>query len=101
MRQIDLTVMLMVLGALPVPAILGPAAARSPAAATSEEHATGRGLVVFTLVRGGPSEGAYESFVNSRDCIRGAMPSEFIFDNVAFHEDNVPSHVQVALRQRV
>eukprot|EP00966_Prymnesium_polylepis_P316954 7323401-Prymnesium_polylepis.1 len=34
-----------------------------------------RGLVAFTLVRGGASDSDYVSFLSSRRCLRDSMPS--------------------------
>eukprot|EP00966_Prymnesium_polylepis_P281002 6492451-Prymnesium_polylepis.1 len=59
------------------------------------------GLVAFTLVRGGPTERDFLSFINSRRCLQDAMPSWLRYANVAFHEGNVPSQMQHALRLRV
>ena len=56
------------------------------------------GLVTFTLVRGGPSEGDYASFVNSRRCLLAAMPDVLPYDDVAFHEGNVPARIESTLR---
>ena len=76
----------------PVAAILD-AAGASPTSA--------KGLAVFTLVRGGFSEADYESFVSSRLCLDAVMPAWVLYDHVAFHEGNVPPHLQLTLRQRV
>ena len=58
-------------------------------------------LAAFTLVRGGPSESAYDMFVSSRQCLREAMSSVVQYDDVAFHEGNVPSHMQSALHEKL
>ena len=55
-------------------------------------------LVTFTLVRGGPSGAALESFVNSRQCLDKVLPDGFLYDDVAFHEGNVPYDAQQMLR---
>jgi|EP00966_Prymnesium_polylepis_P150565 hypothetical protein len=60
-----------------------------------------RGLVVFTLVRGGPSEADFDSFVHSRRCLHEAMPAGSAYDDVAFHEGNVPLEVRLTLRERM
>ena len=59
-----------------------------------------RRLVAFTLVRGGPAAHDYDMFVNSRHCLRSAVPSVISYDNVAFHE-GVPIDRQLLLRQQV
>ena len=56
-------------------------------------------LVTFTLIKGGPEEGAYETFVHSRQCLESAIPADVEYTDVAFHEGNVPSRIQHALRQ--
>jgi hypothetical protein len=60
-----------------------------------------KGLAVFTLVRGGPSEADYESFISSRRCLDDVMPAWVSYDSIAFHEGNVPHDLQLVLRQRV
>jgi transglutaminase/protease-like cytokinesis protein 3 len=59
------------------------------------------GLVTFTLVRGGSSVSDFDSFVNSRRCLRDIMPNWFPYDDIAFHEGNVPRDVQTTLRQQM
>ena len=74
----------------------------SVCASAAEPQAAPAGLATFTLVRGGTSAAGYESFVNSRRCLReGAIPSWLIYDDIAFHEGNVPRDMQSMLRQRV
>jgi hypothetical protein len=58
-------------------------------------------LAVFTLVRGGSSLEVFESFVNSRNCLRQVLPSAIKYDEIAFHEGNVPSAVQRSLQLQV
>ncbi|KAL1502991.1 hypothetical protein AB1Y20_011061 [Prymnesium parvum] len=58
-------------------------------------------IVVFSLVRGGPSESSYESLVNSRRCLRSAMPLELSPDDVVFHEGNVPPRIQRGLAEQI
>eukprot|EP00966_Prymnesium_polylepis_P118658 2743089-Prymnesium_polylepis.1 len=58
-------------------------------------------LVTFTLIRGGEHRDAYNSFINSRDCLRGALPSTLPFDDVIFHEGNVPALIQDELVSRM
>ena len=58
-------------------------------------------LAVFTLVRGGTLEEHYTSFVNSRACLREVLPPALVYDNVAFHEGNVPAAMQRALSPTV
>ena len=65
----------------------------------SETHPAG--LAVFTLIRGGPSKPEYESFINSRRCLRDAAPGWLQFDDIAFHEGNVPAELQIVLQQQV
>jgi hypothetical protein len=60
-----------------------------------------RGLVAFTLIRGGPAEATYDMFVNSRRCLRTAMPAVIQYDNVAFHEGNVPGTIELLLLAKV
>jgi hypothetical protein len=74
----------------------------STTAATLLSCAAGqRSLAVFTLVRGGPTEADYISFVNSRSCLNDAMPAGINYDDIAFYEGNVPLNVQRALSQQV
>eukprot|EP00966_Prymnesium_polylepis_P084055 1945804-Prymnesium_polylepis.1 len=47
-----------------------------------------QGLVVFTLIRGGRGD-SYEMYVNSRACLRKAVPAFVDYADVAFHEGNV------------
>ena len=58
-------------------------------------------LATFTLVRGGSAESDYHGFIHSRRCLREALPSWFTYDNVAFHEGNVPAGVHETLRRQV
>ena len=58
----------------------------------------GTSSAVFALVRGGPSLHSYETLVQSRRCLRDSLPAGFRYDNVVFHEGNVPLDVQTALR---
>jgi hypothetical protein len=59
------------------------------------------GLVVFTLIRGGPREEAFDDFVESRRCLLDAMPTTIQYDNIAFHEVNVPTVVQSRLSRQM
>jgi|EP00966_Prymnesium_polylepis_P332206 hypothetical protein len=68
------------------------------AAAADEQR---YGLAVFTLLRGGSLDSDYVSFVNSRDCLQRSMSRIVQYDDVAFHEGNVPSTVQSTLRQQM
>eukprot|EP00966_Prymnesium_polylepis_P235725 5451588-Prymnesium_polylepis.1 len=61
----------------------------------------GRGLAVFTLLRGGTSIGAYDSFIHSRRCLRAAMPRVLEFDDIAFHAGDVPVELQPTLREQM
>ena len=84
--------------ALVLPLLLGAVmAGRSPRDAQSASAVPS--LVAFTLIRGGPDEAAYETFTHSRRCLEAAMPAEIAYDDVAFHEGNVPRDVQRSLRQ--
>eukprot|EP00966_Prymnesium_polylepis_P334071 7389466-Prymnesium_polylepis.2 len=65
------------------------------------EEADRRWLAAFTLVRGGSSESAYTSFENSRLCLRKALPAVIAYDDVAFHEGNVPDSIKRALLGRM
>ena len=61
-----------------------------------------RGLAVFTLIRGGPSEATYKMFVSSRQCLQNVMPPMIQFDNVVFTEEGtVPPDMQQMLLRRV
>lgn len=60
-----------------------------------------RSLAVFSLVRGGADVHQYVMFLNSRRCLRSVMPSVISYDNVAFHEGNVPQFVQRELEQQM
>eukprot|EP00966_Prymnesium_polylepis_P101963 2361323-Prymnesium_polylepis.1 len=77
------------------------AASLSAARRSFADEAAPRRLAVFTLVRGGPSTAHYASFVASRECLRDVMPHGVLYDNVAFHEGNVPAEMQPVLRQQV
>ena len=68
-------------------------------ASPSETHPAG--LAVFTLIRGGPFKAEYDSFINSRRCLREAAPGWLQFDDMAFHEGNVPAELQIVLQQQV
>ncbi|KAL1512046.1 hypothetical protein AB1Y20_005320 [Prymnesium parvum] len=57
-------------------------------------------LAVFTLVRGGATERDLQTFVNSRLCLRDAMPAGVAYDNIAFLEHALPPRVQAALRRQ-
>eukprot|EP00966_Prymnesium_polylepis_P333414 7388879-Prymnesium_polylepis.1 len=54
-------------------------------------------LVTFTLLRGGPTSADYEWFTSSRRCLGGAIGGTVDYDDVAFHEGNVPLSVQLSL----
>eukprot|EP00966_Prymnesium_polylepis_P070579 1640129-Prymnesium_polylepis.3 len=86
--------------ALVLPLLLGAAVAgRLPRDA--QRASTFPRLVAFTLIRGGPDEAAYETFTHSRRCLAAIMPAEIEYDDVAFHEGNVPREIQGSLRQRM
>ena len=55
-------------------------------------------LVVFALLRGGLQREQYDAFVSSRKCLRGVLSAMKPFDDVAFHDGNVPKHVQAELQ---
>ena len=59
-----------------------------------------QGLVAFTLIRGDRGD-SYDMYVNSRACLRKAVPAFIDYADVAFHEGNVGLDVQMALRKRV
>ena len=65
------------------------------------DRSHGLGLAAFTLVRGGAHDSDFTMYVNSRRCLREALPAVIEFDDVAFHEGNVPVDVQLRLRQQV
>jgi hypothetical protein len=58
-------------------------------------------LAAFTLVRGGPSKGSYDMFVSSRNCLHTAISSAIIYDDIAFHEGNVPNAIQRMLQHKM
>ena len=58
------------------------------------------GLAVFTLVRGGAVDD-FDMFFNSRRCLRDVMPSLVLYDDIAFHEGNVPPKVQTAMQHQM
>ena len=58
-------------------------------------------FAVFTLVRGGPTDANYTTFVNSRLCLRNAINDEVAFDDVVFHEGNVPMNMQLSLKRQM
>jgi hypothetical protein len=83
---------------------LEPQARQHQQHAATDKTSTGRPagwLAAFTLVRGGADFGAYETFLNSRRCLRAALPAVIAYDDFAFHEGNVPSEVQLRLRQEM
>jgi hypothetical protein len=57
-------------------------------------------IAVFTLIRGGASESDYEMFLNSRECVHDVMAG-VQYDNIAFHEGNVPAAIQTILGQKM
>ena len=67
---------------------------------TSRSVIGAESIAVFALVRGGSSEGDYEMFFNSRECLREAMTG-VQYDNIAFHEGNVPAAIQTILGRRM
>eukprot|EP00966_Prymnesium_polylepis_P171515 3965519-Prymnesium_polylepis.1 len=70
-------------------------------AVTAEPNQQSRELVAFALMRGGPAAGDYELFANSRQCLRGVMPRAILYDQISFHESNVPLEMQLMLHRRV
>ncbi|KAL3919903.1 MAG: hypothetical protein SGPRY_005459 [Prymnesium sp.] len=73
----------------------GPAAAAARASAPEvSAH-----LAVFSLTRGGPSAGEYEAWTNSRRCLSEAMPRAVRYDDILFHEGNVPLEMVPLLRE--
>ena len=76
-------------------------AAMTAVTAPTTQTQTANGLVVFTLVRGGSSKADFDTFVHSRRCLREAMPAWSTYDDVAFHEGNVPLEVQRTLRKQL
>eukprot|EP00966_Prymnesium_polylepis_P296167 6841276-Prymnesium_polylepis.1 len=71
------------------------------AAASAWPQPRSRGLVAFTLIRGGPSLSDYEMLIHSRRCLQDAMPAALQYDDVAFHEGNVPAELQPVLRRQM
>ena len=84
--------------ALVLPLLLGAAVAERPPR-DAQSASTVPSLVAFTLIRGGPDEAAYETFTHSRHCLAAIMTAEIAYDDVAFHEGNVPRELQKTLRQ--
>ena len=74
-----------------------PADTHSPAGRAS----TPPSLVTFTLLRGGPTSADYEWFTSSRRCLGEAIGDAVDYDDVAFHEGNVPRSVQLSLRLKM
>ena len=68
-----------------------PAAALDPAT----------GLVSFTVLRGGSLIGDYNSFINSRRCLRDVFPNWIHYDDVGFHDGNVPTGMWPMLQRKV
>ena len=58
-------------------------------------------MVAFTLLRGGPAIDAYEMYTSSRRCLRDALHPLVQYDDVAFHEGNVPQDIQRSLRHQL
>eukprot|EP00966_Prymnesium_polylepis_P294492 6800699-Prymnesium_polylepis.2 len=77
------------------------AADGAPPVETTAVSTKGKGLAVFTLVRGGPTTTDYETFINSRRCLRESMPDVIEYDDVAFHEGNVPQNMQLMLQKQL
>jgi hypothetical protein len=70
--------------------------------ATPEEIARKHpSLVTFTLLRGGPTSADYELFTSSRRCLWDAVGDAVEYDDIAFHEGNVPFSVQLSLRLKM
>ena len=81
----------------PTPAAVDGAAAVKTTAVSTK----GKGLAVFTLVRGGASAADYEMFINSRQCLLESMPTVIQYDDVAFHEGTGPQTMQLMLQKRL
>eukprot|EP00966_Prymnesium_polylepis_P274247 6335624-Prymnesium_polylepis.1 len=71
----------------------------SIASAETPREAVDR-IAVFTLIRGGASESDYEMFRKSRECVHDGMAG-VQYDNIAFHEGNVPAAIQTILGQKM
>jgi hypothetical protein len=74
-----------------------PADTYSPAGRAS----TPPSLVTFTLLQGGPTSADYELFTSSRRCLEEAIGDAMEYDDVAFHEGNVPLSVQLSLHLKM
>ena len=61
-------------------------------------------LAIFTLTRGGMAPHDYKSLIARGDALRTALHKampEVGYDDIAFHEGNVPSDMRAMLRQRL
>lgn len=58
-------------------------------------------LATFTLIRGGSELHQYDTFMNSRICLRDVLAGVTEYDDIVFHEGDVPSSIQRALREKL
>eukprot|EP00966_Prymnesium_polylepis_P294339 6797370-Prymnesium_polylepis.1 len=56
---------------------------------------------VFALVRGGSTAADYDSFINSRRCLRDSMPPAISYDDIVFHEGNIHPELQLNLQRKL
>jgi len=71
--------------------------ARAEPTRSAEHTSKHPSLVTFTLVRGGRAAADYGLFTSSRQCLRDAIGDAVDYDDVAFHEGNVPLGIQMTL----
>jgi hypothetical protein len=57
-------------------------------------------LVVFSLLRGGNTRGAYTAYVDSRECLAAALHFTK-YDDVAFHEGNIAAEMRRWLLEKM
>eukprot|EP00966_Prymnesium_polylepis_P274248 6335625-Prymnesium_polylepis.1 len=77
-----------------------PPLSSAPQGAVTRRDVEVEHIAVFTLIRGGASESDYEMFRNSRECVHDVMAG-VQYDNIAFHEGNVPAVIHTKLGQKM
>jgi len=75
--------------------------ARAEPTRSAEHTSKHPSLVTFTLVRGGRAAADYGLFTSSRQCLRDAIGDAVDYDDVAFHEGNVPLGIQMTLHLEI
>lgn len=61
---------------------------------------SGPSLATFALVRGGASLDSFQPFINSRRCLHDVLAARLHFEDIAFHEGNVPQWLQLAVTSK-